>query len=59
LQGRRRSKRKEETIINRRKESFLEKKIHPLSWKGTKETRDEEATWQWLEKRTQKRKQKE
>jgi hypothetical protein len=48
-------KERKKTIINRRKESFLEKKIHPVFWKGTKEIRDEEATWQWLRKGTLKK----
>jgi membrane-associated HD superfamily phosphohydrolase len=49
------TKERKKTIINRRKESFLEKKIHPVFWKGTKEIRDEEATCQWLRKGTLKR----
>ena len=41
---------KKKTITNRRKERFLEKRIHPVFWKGIKEVRDEKATWQWFRK---------
>ncbi|CAB4011202.1 Hypothetical predicted protein [Paramuricea clavata] len=45
-------KNRKKTIINRRKESFLEKKIHPVFWKGKKEIRDRAATGQCLKKGT-------
>ena len=48
-------KERKKTITNWRKERFLEKRIHPLFWNGTKRVRDEEATWQWLRRRTLKK----
>jgi hypothetical protein len=48
-------KERKKTIINRSKESFLERRYIRNFWEGTKEIRDEEATWQWLKKGTLKK----
>ena len=34
---------RKKTVINRRKESFLEKMIHPVFWEETKAIRDDNA----------------
>ncbi len=36
--------RKKITITDRRKERFLEKRLHSVFWRGAKEVRDEDAT---------------
>ena len=38
-------KERKKTIRNERKERLLETRIHPVFWKGTKEVKDEDATW--------------
>ena len=41
---------KREEIMKDRKASFEEKKLHSMSFKEAKETRDDQENWMWIQK---------
>ena len=41
---------KREEIMKDRKTSFEAKKLHLMSFKEAKETRDDEENWMWIQK---------